>query len=134
VLGIDLFEAIEQDGSIIYEVKELLHKLSKLPSSSRFRELSQALEPLMEGINQCFQQKKTDQSKLEEQTLRCDQLRAEVTNFQAKLDTFRQEIPDTPQKVAEIESTIAKYKEEIQNLELQKATVLDRVQLLKFGC
>jgi len=131
VLGTYLFEAIEQDDNVISEVKELLHKLSKLPSGFRFQEFSQALEPLMEGINQSFQQKKTDQSKLEEQTLRCDQLRAEVTNFQAKLDTFRQETPDNQQKVAEIDSTIAKYKEEIQNLELQKATVLEKEALMK---
>jgi len=51
VLGIDLFETIEQDDNIISEVKELLNKLGKLPSGSRFQEFSQALEPLMEGIN-----------------------------------------------------------------------------------
>jgi len=118
MLGIDLFEAIEQDDNIISEVKELLHKLSKLPPGSRFQEFSQTPEPLMDGINQSFEQKKTDQSKLEEETQHCDQLRAEVATFQEKLDTFRQEIPYTQQKVAEIDSTIAKYKAEIQNLEL----------------
>ena len=33
--------------------------------------------------------------------------------------------------MAEIDSTIAKYKEEIQNLELQKATVLEKEALMK---
>ena len=94
VLGTNLFGALEQDGSVISKVKELLYKLSKLPSGFRFQEFSQTLEPHMDGIHQSFQQKKTDQSKLEEQTLRCDQLRAEVATFQAKLATFRKEIPD----------------------------------------
>jgi len=75
-------------GTNLFEVKELLHKLSKLPSGSRFQEFSQTLEPLMDGIHQSFQQKKTDQSKLEEQTLRCDQLRAEAATFQANPATF----------------------------------------------
>ena len=100
VLGTYLFEAIEQDGGVISKVKELLHKLSKLPSGFRFQEFSKTLEPLMDSLHQSFQQKKTDQSKLKEQTLRCDQLRAEVATFQAKFATFRQEIPDTQQKVA----------------------------------
>jgi len=81
VLGTDLFGVIEQDGCVISEVKELLYKLSKLPFVFRFQEFSQTLEPLMDGIHQSFQQKKTDQSKLDEQTLRCDQLRAEVATF-----------------------------------------------------
>ena len=118
-------------GTNLFEVKELLHKLSKLPSGSRFQEFSQTLEPLMDGIHQSFQQKKTDQSKLEEQTLRCDQLRAEAATFQANPATFWQEILDTQQKVAEIDSPIAKYKEEIQILELQKATVLEKQALMK---
>jgi len=72
----------------------------------------------MDGINQGFQQKKADQSKLDEQTLRCNQLLAEVATFQAKLDAFRQETPNPQQRAAELDSTIAKYKAEIQSLEL----------------
>jgi len=131
VLGKKLFEAIEQDDNIISKVKELLHKLSKLPSGLKFQEISQTLEPLINSINQDFQQKKANQSKLEEQTLRCDQLLAKVATFQAKLDAFRQEIPNTQQKVAELDSTIAKSKAEIQNLELQKATILEKEGLMK---
>ena len=85
VSGVNLFEAIEQNDTIIFEVKELLHKLGELPFGSKFREFSQALEPLMDGINQGFQQKKVDQSKLEEQTLHYNQLLAEVATFQGCL-------------------------------------------------
>jgi len=104
----NLFEAIEQDENIIAEGKELLCKLGNLLSSSKIQELSRVLEPLLEGIGQGFQQKKTDQAKLEEKTLRCDQLLDEVTAFKAKVEVFRQEIPTNQQKVAEIDSTIAK--------------------------
>jgi len=48
----------------------------------------------MEEINLCFHQRKADQSKLEDQTVRCNRLMAEVTTFQEKFVTFRQEIPD----------------------------------------
>ena len=115
MLGIDLFEAIRQYDIIISEVKGLLHQLSELPSGSTFQEFSQTLEPLIEAIHQTFQQKKTEQSKLEEKTMRCDQLKAEVTTFQSKLDAFREETPNTQQRVAEIDSTIAKFKAEIQS-------------------
>lgn len=131
VLGLNLFEVIEQDYNIISEVKELVHKLSKLSSGLKFQEFSQTLEPLMDGINHGFQQNKTDQSKLEEKTLRRDHLLAEVTTFQVKLDAFRQEIPNTQQKVAKIDYTIAKYKAEIQNLELQNASILKKEDLMK---
>jgi len=50
--------------------------------------------------------------------MRCDQLKAEVTTFQSKLHAFREETPNTQQRVAEIDSTIAKFKVEIQSLEL----------------
>ena len=85
----NLFEAIEQNAAIIFEVKELLQKLGELPSGSKFREFSQALEPLMEGINQGFQQKRVAQSKLEEKNQHCNQFLAEVAAFQAKLEAFR---------------------------------------------
>ena len=131
VLGVNLFEAIEQNDAIIFEVKELLQKLGEHPSRLKFREFSQALELLVEGINQGFQQKKAGQSKLEEQTLRCNQLLAEVATFQEKLDAFRQEAPNPQQKVAELDATIAKYQAEIQNLELQKANILEKESHLK---
>jgi len=56
-----------------------------------------ALEPLLEGIGQGFQHKKTNQAKVEEQTLRCDQLLDEVAAFKAKVEAFRQEIPTNHQ-------------------------------------
>ena len=120
----NLFEAIEQNAAIIFEVKELLQKLGELPSGSKFQEFSQALEPLMEGINQGFQQKRVAQSKLEEKTQHCNQLLVEVAAFQAKLEAFRQEIPNPQQKVTEIDATIAK-------LELQKANILEKEGHLK---
>jgi len=95
---VNLFEAIEQNAAIIFEVKELLQKLGELPSGSKFQEFSQALEPLMEGINQGFQQKRVAQSKLEEKTQHCNQLLVEVAAFQAKLEAFRQEIPNPQQR------------------------------------
>ena len=55
----------------------------------------------------------------------------DVTAFHTKLTTFRQEIPDAQQKVDEIDSTISKYREEIHNLKLQKASILEREGLLK---
>ena len=51
VLGVNLFETIEQNDAVIFEVKELLQKLGELPSGSRFQEFSQALKPLIKGIN-----------------------------------------------------------------------------------
>lgn len=39
--------------------------------------------------------------------------------------------PNVQQKIAEIDSTIAKYKAEIQNLENQKTTLLAKEDLLK---
>jgi chromosome segregation ATPase len=85
----------------------------------------------MDGINQGFVQKKLNQSKLEEKTLHCNQLLAEVATFQAKLDAFRLEIPNAQQKVGEIDSTIAKYKVEIQSLELQKTAILEKDDLMR---
>jgi len=130
-LGANLFEAIEQDENIIVEVKELLYKLGNLLSGSKIQEFSRALEPILEGIGQGYQQKKTDQAKLEEKTLRCDQLLDEVAAFKAKVEAFRQEIPTNQQRVAEIDSTIAKYKAEILNLETQKANLLAKEDLMK---
>jgi len=131
VLGANLFEAIEQDKNIIVEIKELLSKLGRLLSGSKIQEFLRALEPLLEGIVQGFQQKKTDQAKLEEQTLRCDQLLDEVSTFKAKVEAFRKQIPTTQQRVAEIDSTIAKYKAEILNLETQKNNLLAKEDLMK---
>jgi len=110
VLETNLFEDIEQDENIIAEVKELLYKLGNLLSGSKIQEFSRALEPLLEGIGHRFQQKKTNQAKLEEKTLHCDQLLDEVAAFKAKVEVFRQEIPTNQQRVAEIDSTITKYK------------------------
>jgi len=131
VLEANLFEAIEQDDSIIAEVKELLCRLGTLLPGSKIQEFSRALEPLMEGIGQIFQQKRVPQAKLEEKTLRCDQLLDEVAAFKAKLEVFRQEIPINQQKVAEIDSNIAKYKAEILNLETQKNNLLAKENLMK---
>jgi len=72
VLKVDLFQAIEQDASIIPKIKELLQKLSKPPFGMKFQEFSQTLEPIMEEINLSFHQRKADQSKLEDQTVRCN--------------------------------------------------------------
>jgi len=47
----------------------------------------------MEVIGQSFQQQRVTQAKLEEITLRCDQLLDKVAIFKAKLEVFRQEIP-----------------------------------------
>jgi hypothetical protein len=51
VLKVNLLEAIEQDESIIDEVKGLLHKLCELPSGSNFQNLSQVLGSLLDNIN-----------------------------------------------------------------------------------
>jgi len=130
VLEANLFEALEQDENIIAEVKELLCKLGNLLSGSKFQEFSRVLEPLLEGIGQ-FQHKRTDQAKLEEKTLRCDQLLDEVAAFKAKVEVFREKIPTNQQKVAEIDSTIAKYKAEILNFETQKNNLLAKENLMK---
>jgi len=97
VLKANLFEAIKQDENVIVEVKELLCKLGNLLFGSKIQEFSGALEPFLEGIGQGFQHKKTNQAKVEEKTLRCDQLLDEVTAFKAKVEAFRQEIPTNHQ-------------------------------------
>jgi chromosome segregation ATPase len=109
----------------------LLHKLCELPSGSKFQNLSQTLGPLLDNINQSFQEKKTDQAQLEEQTQHCDQLLADVSAFNVKFEAFRQETPITRQKVEEIDAAIAKHKAEIQALETQKTTLLDKEKLMK---
>ena len=85
----------------------------------------------MEGVGQSFQQKRVIQAKLKEKTLRCDQLLDEVAAFKTKLEVFRQEIPINQQKVAEIDSTIAKYKAEILSLETQKSKLLAQENFMK---
>ena len=80
VLEANLFDDIEQDDSIIAEVIDLLHKLNALLPGSKIQEFSWALAPLMEGVGQSFQQKRVVQTKLEEDTLHCDQLLDEVCN------------------------------------------------------
>jgi len=85
----------------------------------------------MENVKQTPHQKKADQSKLEERTLAYDCLMAEITAFHAKLAAFREEIPNAQQKMEEIDSTIAEYKAKIHNLELQKASIQERENLMK---
>jgi len=131
VLEANLFDVIEQDDSIIAVVIDLLCRLNALLPGSKIQEFSRALAPLMEGVGQSFQQKRVIQTKLEEKTLHCDQLLDEVAAFKAKLEVFRREIPINQQKVAEIDSTIAKYKAEILNLENQKSKLLSQENLMK---
>ena len=131
VLEMDLFQAIEQDASIIPEIKELLRKLRKPPFGTKFQEFSQTLEPLMEDINLSFHQRKADQSKLDDQTVRCNQLMAEITTFQEKYVTFRHEVPNAKQKVKDLNSAIAKHEEEIRLLKLQIANVQEKEDLMQ---
>jgi len=131
VLKANLCDAIEQDDNIIAEVKELLCRLSALLPGSKIQEFCRALAPLMERIGQSFQKKRVTQANLEEKTLRCDQLLDEVAVFKAKLEVFRQEIPIKQQKVAEIDSAIAKYRAEILSLETQKNKLLAQENLIK---
>jgi chromosome segregation ATPase len=117
--------------SVIDEVKGLLHKLCELPSGSKFQNLSQMLGPLLDSINQSFQEKKTDQAQLEEQTQRCDQLLADVSAFNVKFEAFQHETPVIRQKVEDIDTAIAKHKAEIQASETQKTNLLDKEKLMK---
>ena len=94
VLEVDLFQAIEQDASIISGIKELLHKLSKASLGLKFQEFFQNLEILTDEIDQSFKQWRIEQFNLEDQTKLHDQLVAEFTTFKQKLVVFRQEIPD----------------------------------------
>jgi len=55
VLDMDLFQAIEQDSSIIPEIKVMLHKLNNPSFGSKFQEFSQNLESLMDDIDLSFQ-------------------------------------------------------------------------------
>lgn len=57
-----VLKVIEQDESVIDEVKGLLHKLCELSSGSNFKDLSQMLGPLLDSINQSFREKKIDQA------------------------------------------------------------------------
>lgn len=124
VLGANLFDAVEQDEKVIAEVKSLLVKLSELPSGLQFKEFDQVLEPLLEGINQTFHQRRSSQAKLDEKSSQCDNLLEEVTAFQAKLTAFRQESPAFQQQVASIDATIEQHRIEIGKLEKQKADLL----------
>jgi len=131
VLEVNLFEAIKHDDSIIAEVTNLLRRVTPLLPESKIPEFSRALAPLMEGVGQSFQQKRIVLAKLEEDTLRYDQLLDEVAAFKAKLEVFRQEISLNQWKVAEIDSAIAKYQAEILNLETQKNELLSQENLMK---
>lgn len=127
----DLFDAIGQDEGTILDVKYFLCKLRNLPSGSKFETFSKALEPLLENIKQGFHQKKAGQAKLKEQTARCDKLLDEVIAFKAKLEAFRQETPTIQHQVVDIDSSIAKYKAEIERLENQKIHLLAKEDLMK---
>jgi len=131
VLEVDLFQAIKQDTGVILEIKGLLRKLSKTSFGSKFQELSNKLESLMDDIDMSFQQRKIEQSKLEDQTKLHDQLMVEITTFQQNIVNFRQEIPDAKQKVEEIDSAIAKHEEEIKTLRMQRANVLERESIMQ---
>ena len=85
----------------------------------------------MESVGQSFQQKRVVLAKLEEETLRYDQLLDEVAVFKAKLEVFRQEIPLNQRKVAESDSAIAKHQAEILNLENHKKELLSQENLMK---
>ena len=82
VLEVDLFQAIEQDASIISELKVLLHKLNKPSFGSKFQEFSQEMESLMDDIVLGFQQRRAEQSKFEDQKKLHDQLMVDITIFQ----------------------------------------------------
>jgi len=131
VLEVNLFKAIKQDDNIIAEVTDLLRRVASLLPGSKIPEFSRAIAPLMESVGQSFQQKRMVLAKLEEDTLRYDQLLDEVAAFKAKLEVFRQEIPLNERKVAEIDSAIAKYQAEILNLETQKNELLSQDNLMK---
>jgi len=131
ILEVNLFEAIEHDDSIIVEVTDLLCRVTSLLPGSRIQEFSRALAPLMESIGQSFQQKRVVLAKLEEDTLRYDQLLDEVAALKAKLEVFRQEIPLNQRKVAESDSAIAKHQAEILNLETHKKELLSQENLMK---
>jgi len=131
VLEVDLFQAIEQDANIIPEITGLLHKLSKPSFGSKFQEFSQNLESLMDDIDLSFQQRRSEQPKLEDQTRLHDQLVAEVATFQQKFVNFRKEIPDAKKKVEEIDSAIARHEEEIKVLKLQRANVLEKESIMQ---
>jgi len=131
VLEVNLFEAIEHDDNIIAEVTDLLHRVTPLLPGSKIPEFSRALAPLMESVGQSFQQKRVVLAKLEEDTLRYDQMLDEVAAFKAKLEVFWQEIPLTQRKVAEIDSAIAKYQAEILNLETEKNELLSQEDPMK---
>jgi len=131
VLEVNLFEAIEQDDSIIAEVTDLLRRVASLFPGPKIPEFSRALAPLMERVGQSFQQKRMVLAKLEEDTLRYDQLLDEVATFKAKLEVFRQEIPLNQRKVAKIDSAIAKYQAEILILETQRNELLSQDNLMK---
>jgi len=126
VLEVDLFQAIEQDAIIIFELKLLLHKLNTPSFGSKFQDFSQEMKTLMDNIVLSFQQKGAEQSKFEDQKKLHDQLTVEVTTFQQSITTFRQEIPYAKQKMEEIDSAIARHKEEIKTLRLQRTNVLER--------
>jgi len=49
-LKANLFDAIEQDDSIIAEMTDLLRRLNALLPGSKIQESSRALAPLMEGV------------------------------------------------------------------------------------
>ena len=131
VLEVNLFEAIEHDDSIIAEVTDLLRRVTPLLPGSKIPKFSRALAPLMESVGQSFQQKRVVLAKLEEDTLRYDQMLDEVAAFKAKLEVFWQEIPLTQRKVAEIDSAIAKYQAEILNLETEKNELLSQEDPMK---
>ena len=127
----DLFQLLEQDASIIPDVMTLLQKLANPTFDSRYQEFSHQMGVPIDDIDLGFQQRKTDQVKLEDQTKHRDQLVAEVANFRQKLMAFRQDIPNASKKVATIDAEIASYEEAIKTLRLQRVSVLEKDNELK---
>jgi len=131
VLKVDLFQAVEQDESIIPRIKTLLRKLTNSSLDSKFVKFYVKLEPILDQIAVDLHQKKNDQAKLANQIKRRDELMVEVEKYKKKIYSFKQEVPNVKKKMEEYDLAISKHEAEIQESKSKKESLMEKDGRLK---
>lgn len=131
VLEVDLFQAIEQDESIIHGIKNVLHRLTNSSLDPKFIKFSVELEPILDQIVVDLHMKKDSQTKLADQNKCRDELMDEIEESKEKIYIFKREVPNVKKKVEEYDLAISEYEKAIQELKSNKKSLLEKDERLK---
>ena len=131
VLEVDLFQAIEQDESIIPGIKNLLHRLTNSSLDPKFIKFSVELEPVLDQIDVDLHLKKDGQTKLADQIKCRDELMAEIEESKEKIYRFKREVPNVKKKMEEYDLAISEHEKAIQELKSNKKSLLEKDERLK---